>query len=226
MGHDIQWHFKAVAVAAVLCAIVQPSNAATFNSTAFPDGFGIGINGKIDIGDGEKFVAYYTNLAAKTGKSLIWITLDSSGGSIRDAVKIASIVETTGATTRVRGGTCASACFFIWAAGKRRLVDPNSRLGVHTPVDLMRERTLEVRSEERDTTVKLAGLLRMLHVPDQIVQEMQTTQWPAMHWLTKTEVAKAILTVPVAPLPRNFTPPSFPVRSRSFTPPAAPFIAR
>jgi hypothetical protein len=143
-----------------------------------------------------------------------------------DALKIASIIEKTGATTRVRGGTCSSACFYIWAAGKRRLADSSSRLGVHTPVILMRERTQEVRSQERDTTVKLAGLLRQLHVPDQIIQDMQTTQWPATHWLTKVEVAKAILTVAVAPPPRILTLPSPPVRSGSFTPPASPFFPR
>jgi len=210
-------------IAAVLHAVALPSNAATFKFTAFPNGFGIGIDGKVDRGDGEKFVAYYNDLAAQTGKSLIWITLDSPGGNMGDALKIASIIETTGATTQVRGGTCASACFFMWAAGKRRLADPNSRLGVHTPVVFMRERTLEMRSQERDATVKLAALLRLLHVPDQIVQEMQATQWPATHWLTKAEVSKAILNVPAAPVPRNFTLSSPPVRSGSFIPPAGPF---
>ena len=108
----IKNHFKVALIAAALYAVaVSLSLRRHLILELFPDGFDIGIDGKLDVGDGEKFVAYYTNLAAKTGKSLIWITLDSPGGSIKDALKIASIVETTGATTRVRGGTCASACF-------------------------------------------------------------------------------------------------------------------
>jgi hypothetical protein len=213
-------------VAAILCFGAVPSDAATFKYEALLDGLGIEIHGKVDTGDGDKFVAYYNDLAAKTAKSLLWINLDSSGGNVGDALKIAAIVEKTGATTRVQGGTCSSACFYIWAAGRRRLADSNSRLGVHTAVILMRGSAPEVLKQERDTTVKLAGLLRQLHVPDKIVREMQTTPWPVVHWLTKAEVAQAILTEPVAPLLRIFPLPPPPVRSGSFTPPADPFIPR
>jgi ATP-dependent protease ClpP protease subunit len=222
MNDAVKMYVNAALVAAALCFDAVPSVSATFKYASLPTGLGIEIQGKVDRGDGDKFAAYYADLAAKTGKSLISVTLDSPGGAMADALKIASIVETTGATTRVRGGTCASACFYIWAAGKRRLADANSRLGVHTPVFLMRERTEDVRSQERETTVKLAGLLRALHVPDQIVQAMQTTEWPATHWLTKAEVAKAILILPVASSSRLFSlaPPT--VRSGSFTPPSSP----
>jgi Clp protease len=214
--------FKTTFVAAALCAIAPLSNASTYGSKVFPNGFGITIEGKLEKGDGQKFVAYYTRLAAKLRKPLTSITLNSPGGNIADAWKIGTIIQTTGATTQVRGGTCASACFLIWAAGKRRLADPLSLLGVHTVVDLTRDRTPEVKQNERVMTEKLAMLFNLWRVPGPVIQEMQTTQWPATHWLTKDEIAASILTTPVAPSPQKFTPPSTLVPAGSFMPPAAP----
>jgi hypothetical protein len=71
MSYAFKLRFNAAIVAAVLCLGAVPSNAASFKYTALPGGLGIEIHGKVDTGDGDKFVAYYNDLAAKTGKSLI-----------------------------------------------------------------------------------------------------------------------------------------------------------
>lgn len=58
------------------------------------------------------------------------LMLDSPGGSVVPALDIAAVVNSLGIVTLVpEGATCASACTFVFFAGKDRLA--SGRLGVH-----------------------------------------------------------------------------------------------
>lgn len=89
------------------------------------------ISGVIDAGDAERLVSMVLHrlTAGMIEKFPSRLILDSRGGSVQEAVKIAAVVEALRLTTTVRGdefkrdnppGICASACFLIWLAGYER----------------------------------------------------------------------------------------------------------
>jgi hypothetical protein len=91
---------------------------------------GLKMNGAIEAGDAEKLIALVLGLTAKGNIDGIpnRLVLDSRGGSVYEAEKIATVVELLRLSTSVRDsflakgspGVCASACFFVWLAGYER----------------------------------------------------------------------------------------------------------
>lgn len=87
--------------------------------------------GVIESGDGGKLVATVLALADRGGLGSLprRLEVDSSGGSVQEAARIASLIELlrmstsvpgTGYTKGGRAGICASACFLVWLAGHWR----------------------------------------------------------------------------------------------------------
>ncbi len=98
--------------------------------TALPvtegDTAGISLRGAIMPGDGERISA------ALRAAAPAYVTLDSPGGSVSDALAIGRVLRELGSSTRVQDGTiCLSACPYIFVGGTERRVDDNGRLGVH-----------------------------------------------------------------------------------------------
>ncbi len=58
------------------------------------------------------------------------VELESLGGLVRDAERIAALVQDRGLST-VSMQVCASACTLIFVAGKQRFLGPNARFGFH-----------------------------------------------------------------------------------------------
>ncbi|MDB5586816.1 MAG: hypothetical protein JWP26_1786 [Devosia sp.] len=86
------------------------------------------LTGTIDIGSAERFA---TEIAAR-GEYVKTIALDSPGGSVEDALTIATLIHDKGFATSVAAGAlCASSCPLVFAAGKGRLATPQSAIGVH-----------------------------------------------------------------------------------------------
>jgi hypothetical protein len=87
---------------------------------------GLSLRGAIMPGDGER-IAGELRAAAPA-----FVTLDSPGGSVADALTIGRVLRELGSTTRVQDGTiCLSACPYIFVGGTERSVDEKGRLGVH-----------------------------------------------------------------------------------------------
>jgi hypothetical protein len=64
------------------------------------------------------------------------VTLMSYGGSIGPALQIADQIRKRGMSTFVPGDrTCASACAYIWLAGRPRTVGDGPRIGFHAVYD-------------------------------------------------------------------------------------------
>lgn len=60
------------------------------------------------------------------------VTLNSPGGSVDDALAIASLIREKGYATEVKAGAlCASSCPLVFAAGSTRLADRGAVIGVH-----------------------------------------------------------------------------------------------
>jgi hypothetical protein len=86
------------------------------------------LTGTIDIGSATRFAV---EIAAR-GEYVKTIALDSPGGSVEDALTIATLIHERGFATSVAAGAlCASSCPLVLAAGKTRLATPQSAIGVH-----------------------------------------------------------------------------------------------
>ncbi|NVK14192.1 MAG: hypothetical protein HWE35_08435 [Rhodobacteraceae bacterium] len=84
------------------------------------------LQGAISPGDGERIVA-----ELRRAKPEI-VLLDSSGGSVADALEIGRAVREGGADTRLaEAAVCLSACPYVFAGGIGRQVAGTARLGVH-----------------------------------------------------------------------------------------------
>ncbi len=85
-------------------------------------------NGKID-----RASAHRLEIAMLRGE-ISTIQLNSPGGSIPVALRLASLIRTLKiSTTVVDGANCSSACVSLLMAGVGRSVGNNARIGIHSP---------------------------------------------------------------------------------------------
>ncbi|WP_102110021.1 hypothetical protein [Oceaniglobus roseus] len=86
------------------------------------------LTGEIAEGDAERFAAH---LEASTDTPAT-VILNSSGGSVSDALAIGRTLREAGLSTEMTAGdVCLSACPYILASGVERRVDKEAYVGVH-----------------------------------------------------------------------------------------------
>lgn len=84
------------------------------------------MSGPIGVGSARNFAALMQH-----APNLRVLTLESPGGSVDEARRIAQIVRQKGMDTYV-SRSCASACTLIFYAGQTRWINPNGKLGFHS----------------------------------------------------------------------------------------------
>lgn len=88
----------------------------------------IEIIGQIAAGDADRFAAWLD----RTRPQARVVALDSSGGSVSDALAIGRTIRAAGFETRVDdGAVCLSACPYVFAGGITRTVAEGGVVGVH-----------------------------------------------------------------------------------------------
>lgn len=132
MGMDMAVHAVSRLLSILACWLLlspAPVSAADITLT----GSAIRITGPIETGDAQKLQDLLatprgSGAFARSGTFL----LDSRGGRVSEALKIARIVERGYGTTVVPSGAlCYSACFLVYAAGSYRIAGGSAALGVH-----------------------------------------------------------------------------------------------
>ena len=113
-------------LASLFLAMVNCSSAANVELIAWPpldapipgDGRKLpALVGEIKSGDADRLIAFVKAQTRSPGTLL----LDSPGGSVAEAIRIAQVVKKLSLMVLVLPGrVCASACFFIFAAGTGR----------------------------------------------------------------------------------------------------------
>lgn len=87
---------------------------------------GLSLRGSIEAGDAERLVPQLQNVAPA------FVTLNSPGGSVADALALGRAVRDIGADTRLGDSAgCYSACPYIFAGGLTRVIAADAQLGVH-----------------------------------------------------------------------------------------------
>jgi hypothetical protein len=182
------------ALAVALVATVAPTQAADFSRVVATNGDWISIHGEIMDGDTAR-LAQWAGSQPSTVR-IAGFTLNSKGGSLLEAVRLSGVVREMGLPTYVsENRTCASACFLIWASGKRRMIAPGGALGVHS-----------ASISGQETAASMAGSVVMIRqlkavgVPDSILGRIATTPPDSIVWLHPEDLsAMNVETVATAP---------------------------
>ena len=88
----------------------------------------IRVTGQIAVGDADRFVRWLD----ETRPDAATVSLDSSGGSVADALAIGRLIRGAGYDTVVDDGSvCFSACPYLLAGGAQRRVTAGGSVGVH-----------------------------------------------------------------------------------------------
>ena len=125
---------------AACCIIVfcNSSNALTFKEVSNK----LVLSGEIKSGDYE-FVR--KTIISKNIRSVL---LNSGGGDVKEALKIATFFREAGVTTHLpKRSVCASACVLLFAGGVIRTADNSSKIGVHVGSGVLNETALELFDE-------------------------------------------------------------------------------
>lgn len=127
----------AVAVVAMLALMATPATAMTFKFGTTGDGLRVIVAvGEIKRGDARR-LARALERADRDRHGTLRLYLESDGGLVDEALRMAELMSAAGVSTIVRKGTlCASACASIlFVAGKYRTVERGGLLAIHSCFD-------------------------------------------------------------------------------------------
>jgi hypothetical protein len=198
----------ALAFGTTLAIASQPSaNAMEFGSAdAGKNTLIITMQGKIEPGDTVKLNQFLKTMPA-TAHIGAW-AMSSQGGVVNEAVQMGEVILKTGAMTLLPDNvTCASACFWLFAAGQSRMMVSTAQLGVHGTKD-------EQGKEAPEGTVDSARFAKQIGIPDSVIVAMVTTPPDQITWLSPrqlTEMEVKIVppsqqTASTSPPPPIYTP--------------------
>jgi hypothetical protein len=140
----------------------------------------ISISGNIAPGDADLLKARFKE-ANDAGKRVTSLRLNSAGGNLLEAVRLADAVRFARISTNVGpSATCASACFLIFAAGEPKYASVSARIGVH--------RASEKGVVSRAATTSLADVAKELDVPWSIIRRMINTPPGEVEWLSLADL--------------------------------------
>jgi len=209
-------HYFRIAIAFCLIASsISRSFGATITSSLSKEGkVIIGLKGQIRPGDMNQFSSI-VETAKASGKLLSEVHLNSQGGNVLEGAKLANAIRTAKLASVVPdGATCASACFFVFAAGTDKKAGYSSIIGVHGASDAYGGKDNAKSDAE---TVSIAKIVESLGVPRDIIGRMVATPPNQMVWLTADDLRAmgAILTGKPAQIQPGNTPPQPPAQTPS-----------
>lgn len=175
--------FAKVAFLFLLTSPLSGGQAATFSEVPLDadGGKALIVEGDIVVGDADRLAEI---LADRRKRLYVELSLDSPGGLLSEAREMARATHASGIDVAVyTGGTCASACFLIFASGAKRIVEPHAFLGVHSASIGSKETVPTLAA-----TTALARELSNYGVPSSILGKIVTTDPTSLAWLSKDEL--------------------------------------
>jgi len=158
------------------------------------------LSGSIVAGDADRVVRMLLEPLAEQPLLLSELVLDSPGGSLVEALRLAALIKGLHLDTRVRaGGRCSSACFFVFLAGGNRLGGQRregkllpGRIGLHRPYlggDALKSGDPAAGMERQQAEMgKVADYLRRESVPLRLIDEMMTHPSNDIYWLSDEDL--------------------------------------
>jgi hypothetical protein len=171
-------------IVAAVCWSAAASSATIKSFTGKRGGIIIEIAGQITAGDADAFLGEIKQANA-AGKLVENVQLNSTGGKLIEAAKLAAAIREGKIPTIVgQGAVCASACFLAFAAGDPKFAGDGARIGVHKASDKGGRETVM----SGVATVSMARFAKELGVPSPIIGRMMTTPAGQIVWLTSQDL--------------------------------------
>jgi len=122
--------------------------------------------------------------AIPTTTRILAMAVDSPGGLVVEGEQLAGLIRARALPVVIAADRqCVSACFLLFAAAPRKLVESNALVGVHSASE---------NGAENETTmaisVQMARIATGLGVPSSVVGKMVRTKPGAVEWLTPEDL--------------------------------------
>lgn len=184
-------------LAAALVLSSAPAIGAEFFIESRPDGSTLLVmDGAIEQGDSQRMINLIKNSPVQFMVAN-GMRVNSTGGSVGEALKLARIVESSGLYFRVEGSdVCASACFVLYAAAPARWVSDDAQILVHRPYlagtpKSSSEYTGTVKTQQQATSI-MRDYLQARSIPSSLIDKMMTYPSTKAHRITKGELFDGI----------------------------------
>jgi hypothetical protein len=190
-------------LAAGFVALAACCNAATFRIPQDGTNLNIILNGAIEDGDAEKLAKILIS-SERRAEPILRVDLNSPGGNVAEAIRIADLVKTFHLMTLVQGGGyCASSCFFVWLAGTERAasgIPPNGELiasdlgyvGLHRPYfskNAVASETYDDAAKNQEQAMKMVrSYLQSENVPQRLIDELISHPSSDIYWMTPDDI--------------------------------------
>lgn len=115
------------------------------------------------------------------------LVLDSPGGLIETALKIAQVVKRMGLPVHV-SGTCASACVIIASASPKLSAKNNAVFGFHRGSAILEAKDSWTRFQSETATDELIAVLQSQGIPQDILAIARQTAPNDMYWVGALEL--------------------------------------
>lgn len=141
----------------------------------------IEFRGEILAGDAKRLADAYKNLdmerrKAKCDERVVFLGLDSGGGSLDEAIALGRFVRRNSLGTIVDSRmSCKSACVFVFASGVNRLAKSDGVVGIHRPYfsSLPASLTYQQVQERRQALVaNLKAFAREMDFSENLIDDM------------------------------------------------------
>ena len=161
------------------------ARAADLSSVAIPDDANvILLQGDIEPGDADAVEALIKTIN-DDGRLVSAIRLDSPGGGLAEAIRLAELIRRAKVPTVVAARSrCASACFIVFASGVEKFASYDAAIGVHGVSDRFGHQTMQTEAATRS----MARIASELGVPPRIVAQMIATRPSEIAWLSPDDL--------------------------------------
>lgn len=199
-----RWMQRLPVIVAFAVGGICSSNAADITTNGGKLAGSVAIKGEIVAGDAKK-------LADVLGSNnlTVQIFLDSPGGDVVEATRMAEVVRVLRLSTRVgyassksvrpapgsNKAICASACFFIWLAGSSRSASDTShpslqegRIGLHRPFLGNPKNTEESLASQSGVVQAVTAYLDENMVPRRLIELMMRRPSNNIYWLANADI--------------------------------------
>jgi hypothetical protein len=186
---------RSILVASILTASSNPSFSATINAEVVRFAgidVDVRVEGQILPGDGERLATLALSLKPEDADGFPWlyVTINSEGGSVSEALKIGRFLRHHKASVQFRrGDQCLSSCVFILMAGVMRvthLVD--AVVGVHRPFLFEADQDQDFERVYLETRSQLEAYLDEMRVPRSLLDLMYSVPPDEMRILSRDEL--------------------------------------
>jgi hypothetical protein len=156
-------------------------------------GYVLSITGTIQSGDAERLARTFARVTR-----IKEIRLASRGGDVVEAVLMGEVIRAMRLHTVVATNeTCASACFFLWLNGSRRLANHGlGRLGLHSPFLQNPSNTEGSRTAQANLANAVTGYLEDRRVPRKFIDLMMSRPSSQFYWLSGADLLEIGTTPP------------------------------